>query len=658
MRRPAKTDASSTASNSGGERSPKPKRPKGQGRLPWSWQLSLLIALLGVGTVGTLGILSLVRLPQSGDCPRIFWPLASASQRLYCAQAAAEQKTKRGLLDAIELVDSLPKSHPLRPMVDRYIRRWSLDLIDVAEELFQDGKLAEALEAVNRIPKDRLPCTENECPAKSLARRVKSWQDIWTKAEKTFKDAEKALIDQEWNKSAEIATLLLSVDNRYWRTLKYEEISQQIAEVKGNNSQLAKARDLAQRGEVGDLVEAIRLASSVTSHSRLYPVAQGAIAKFSRQLIDLADAALKSKDLNEALAIVDKIPARAKLSDDVRDFKLLARAEAKTWSGRIPDIQGAMVDARSLQPARPLYSRAQKLLAQWQTAIEDIARLERARQMASGGKLPDLMSAIAEVSLIPKSNPRWQEAQQLITDWRVTIETQEDRPFLDRADQFAQGGTIANYQAAINEISRIREGRALSKEAKERFTDWQGKLEIMEDQPVLAQARSMAMMGNLRDAIAMAGRIGNGRMLHGEAQADISSWQQQVESEDSLGRARRIAQSGDADSLRRAIDSASRIASNSALRANAEVEIETWSNRILQIAIDRSNRDLYAAIDIARLVPQGTSAYSTAQSQIASWQAQLQPVAPPSAPDPAPPAPLAPLPAPQPNEVIPPQPPF
>lgn len=590
-----------------------------------SWQLWIFLAMGGVTATGSLAFMSLVRLPQALECPRVFWPLASASLRVYCAQAAAEKKTHRGLLDAITLVDSLPEDHPLRPMVDRNIRRWSLELMDVAEELFQDGNLNEALAAAASIPYKHLECTTTECPEEFMKRRTQRWQEIWEEGEKIFDDSEKALIDQKWNKAAEIAVLLLSVENRYWRTTKYEEISAQVQEVRGTNSVLAKARALAEKNDVESLIEAVRLAASISPQSRLYPVAKGALARFGGQLMTLAETSLEGKDLGGTLQILDSIPSQANLEREVRDFRAIARAQSRTWSGVVADIQGAIAELRKLGTDRPYYAKAQELIGRWQTDIVDIARLQSAEKLAANGSTPSLMTAIAEASLIPKTNPRWDDAQALIAAWTTTIQTREDQPVLDRAEQLAQNGTIDGYRAAIDEAKRIGRGRYLYEDARGRIASWQEKLEWLEDQPFLAQARTLAARGNLVGAIASAQRIGSGRLLSGEAQAAIRDWQSQVDAENSLISARGYAQDGwNPDALLQAIETADRVPTSSNLRYDANLEIAAWSNRLLQIAIDRANGDLYRAIEIARMVPPGSDAYGVARDRIAGWEALLQ----------------------------------
>ena len=80
-------------------------------RFPFQfWAIILIFLSGGIGFTATT---MLFKLPKSPQCSRIFWPIASASMRLYCAQLSADERTVDGLLKAIELVASLPKDHPL-----------------------------------------------------------------------------------------------------------------------------------------------------------------------------------------------------------------------------------------------------------------------------------------------------------------------------------------------------------------------------------------------------------------------------------------------------------------------------------------------------------------------------------------------------------------
>jgi hypothetical protein len=58
--------------------------------------------------------------------------------------------------------------------------------------------------------------------------------------------------------------------------------------------------------------------------------------------------------------------------------------------------------------------------------------------------------------------------------------------------------------------------------------------------------------------------------------------------------------------------------------------VNRWSYQLLSMANDRSSYNLAEAIAIARLIPSGTEAYSSAQQQIQAWQNILNPPPSPS----------------------------
>ena len=593
------------------------------GRFLFTWQLWIVLMMGTVVGVGTTAFVLLVRLPSVRDCNHIFEPLASASLRFYCSEMAARDQTEAGLLKAIELLDALPSDHPLRPTADRYIENWALDLIVVAQDQFNDGDLKAALQILSKIPTHRLPCTQESCPRDEIKSWREEWQKTWNQAEEIYDSAESALLDQDWDKAAAIATQLLALNNRYWSVTKYQELSEQIQEVRGTNNYLAKAKDLAEKGGVDNLVQAIQLAASISSNSKLYPIAEAQISKFSRQIMDLAQDSLDNQNLSQALSIVQKIPSIAGLEEEIKDFTQLAKIQAKTWTGQVVDLEAAIREARALQVDRPLYSTAQRQINDWQAEIEDLKHLDRAKQLAKGGQISDLMTAIAEVSLVPRSHPRSDEAQALSDDWTHQIEVLEDQPYLDRAKQLAEAGTVVAYQAAISEINQIQRGRALYSEAQAQRDSWENQLERIEDAPQLEEARSLANQGNLSAAIASAQRIQPGRALYGEAQDDIETWRLQIQAESNLRQARGLGVAqDDPDSLSAAIRAASQVPDQAPQRDQADSDIEYWSKRLLQIAQERADYDLLGAIEVANRIPPNTNAFWDAQSLIQTWKQQ------------------------------------
>lgn len=645
--------------------------PKNLGSLLKSWKFWVGFTAFISGASGAIAVTSLLLLPASPNCRAIFWPMASASLRIYCAQEMADKNTVEDLLAAIALVNALPADHPLRPEINRNIENWSQQLLDLVESTFQEGQLDEAITLARKIP--------NNVPAYRLVdKRIKQWQAIWSKAEEIYKKAETELERQNWPEVFRQAIQLLDIGNKYWETTKYQELISNLQTTREESVKLRKAETIAEQGGLENLLEAIKQLNSIGEKSYLYKEAQKLITQYSRQMMDLAEEKLEQKDLEGALSILSKIPDNAKLKEEIKDFTELAKAQAQTWQGTVASLEAAIAAAQKITPNRPLYAKAQELINDWQENIKGLAYLEKARNLASKGTISDLKAAISQAELITKSNPRWQEAQEEIARWLSQIQTQEDRPYLDKALLLARSGTPEALQAAINEASRIGSGRALYTEAQEKIEQWTRELQIQEDRPYLDRAIQLARYdepdalqaaiteaskigrgralyeeaqeqiqewsrrlqeredrpylmraqnlkneGRLSEAIAMAQKILPGRALYQEAQNMIQSWQQEVRARQNIDEAYRYASSGTPEMLASAIRVANQVPFESELRSEADTVIDSWSQQILALARERAAFDLQEAINIAQKIPTYASAYSAAQQDIEAWQRLL-----------------------------------
>lgn len=590
-----------------------------------NWKFWVIAALLLTSGSAAFALAVLLRLPGLPNCPAIFWPLASASLRFECARIAASKRTMNDLLQAIALVDSLPSEHPLREEADRLVELWSEDLLQLAEEAFNAGKLNEAVAAARRI-------STKASAYRLVEERIKRWQSIWSEAENIYNKAEDALRDLNWRKAFDFAVRLLNVENKYWQTTKYEELTNRITTAREDGAKLAKANRLADEGGLDKLLEAIKLAESIGPKSYVHDAAQEAIAKFGDKLVDLAEASLERRDLQGALKILGKLPESLNRKEEAKDLTALAYAQSQSWLDTVLGLEDAISQAQRIAPNRPLYKRAQQLIARWQREIEALAQLEKAKVLAQPGSLEDLKAAIAEASQVSESNPRWSEVQRQIGIWTKEIQTTEDRPILNQADQIASQGDIGALEAAIAQASQIAQGRALYPEARDRIDQWTAKIQRIQDQPILEQARGYASAGDYSTAITVAGQIKSGRSLYNDAQSDIEKWRNQiraaeiqVESESALQEARRLASTGSSDDLAKAIQQASQVSKDSRLRSEAEAVMNDWSRQLLQVAESRSNFDLLGAIAIAQKIPAGTAAYDDAQRQIQTWQKTTAP---------------------------------
>ncbi|MBF1990358.1 chromosome segregation ATPase [Fischerella thermalis] len=598
-----------------------PPSGHGSGKMPrWlkSWVLWALLFTLVPGGIAFMAMGMLLKLPSAPNCPSIFWPLASASVRLHCAQLAASKQTVKDLLQAIDLVKLLPESHPLRGEIDRYLEQWSRDILKLADESFQQGKLEEAIATAKQIPED--------LPAHQLVKeQISTWEKIWLEAEGIYQQAENEMREQHWHDAFMAAAKLLRVNNKYWASIKYDQLNRLITSAREDGDKLAKAENLAESGNVDNLLKAIKIAESIQKDSYVYPKAQEAIPKFGRAMLDLAQKNLDRRDADQAISIAQQIPLSTGLQSETEDFIAIAEAQRNAWIGTVAALETAIAQAQQIDPSRAVYDKAQQLIARWQLEIEDVSKLEKARTLASQGTINDLTAAIAQAQQIPNSNPRAEEAREEINGWVAQVQTIEDRPYLERAEEIALLEDINSLQAAITEARQIRRGRALYREAQRKIALWTAKIQRIEDQPLLDQARDLASSGNLPAAINVAQQIPSGRALSGEAQAAIDDWRAQIRARENWSKAKEVALAGTPQALVEAIRLASRVPRSSILSSDASIAIDQWSQQLLDIARSQGESDIPRAIKTARLIPRYAAAYNAAQEQIRVWRNFLNP---------------------------------
>ncbi len=595
------------------------------------WQLALVVVFfLPVGAAG-LALKILVRLPSQPHCESIYWPMASASLRLYCGELAASGQTLSELLEAIALVKVLPLDHPLRSQIDKSIDQWATEILALSDRQFNTGQLSEAIATARQVPTDT-------STYKLVKDRIREWQTTWASAEGIYREAEDKMRSSQWQQAVGVAIKLQDLDNTYWRTTKYAEINQLIQTRRADSEKLIRARELSKTGGPENLLAAISLAANISQDSYLYAQAQTAVWEYGRQMMRLAERELEKGNSYEAIAIARKIPAATKLHDQTQDFVIIASAQSLAEEGNIASLESAIMQAQKIDISRSMYGRAQQLIGRWQREIEDVSRLEKARQLAASGRVNDVAAAVAEVGMIPVNNPRYKEAQAMIKTWKRDIEIIEDSPLLNRAQILASKGNVGSLQGAIASAEMIDPGRALYQEAQSNISQWRHQIEVIEDLPYLEKAEGLAIAGterSLKRAFAQARRIAPGRALYGEAKSKISQWQNQlevIEDRPDLDRAELLALAGDLRSLKAAIARARRIAPGRALYQEASEKIFSWTDRIQRLEdrpdLDRAQNlaalgDLEAAITTAQQIRPGRALYAQASREIKNWQNQL-----------------------------------
>lgn len=590
---------------------------------PWwqMWQLWGILLVLCSGGIGYGATAMLLKLPKTQSCSKIFWPVASASVRLYCAQTAAEDRDVEGLLSAIDLVAVLPKNHPLRGEIDRNIDRWATSILNVGEEKFQSGKLDEAIATAKKIPR-------NVSARELVNEKIADWKTVWSEGEEIYSEVENSLREADWNGAFNWAVRLTDSSNQYWATTKYEESINNINIAQEENASLSKAQIQVSSGKIDDLILAIDRADKIDRDSYAYDQAQEIIAQAKEKIVAKAEQLIEQQQWRELLQITTRMPRSLKLRERNRDWQILANAGSSADLDTVFGIEDAIEEARKLEKDSEYYPLGQQLIRRWKLEIDDVANLAKARELARPGTIISLNKAIAQAREIPSGNPRYSEASQEIAQWRGQIQTIEDRPILNRARELSYGNNLNAWQRAIAEANLIASSSPLYSEAQEYVRTWRGNIQRVEDRPILDEAESFANIDNYPAAIETAKGIGAGRSLYSEAQSKIALWQQEIDGQRYYQEATELADRGTPEALASAIRTARQVSTNSSVSFEATQDVNDWAEEILEIARDTADSSLETAIAIAQQVPSGTTSYAAAQKDIKVWQIRANPPQP------------------------------
>lgn len=607
--------ASADVASATDESDAQPSGAKGMIVFRWigSWQFLLLTTLMVLSGTLAFAVTSLFRMPNLPNCRAIFWPTASAAMRLQCAESYASQGSVDFLLEAIGLVEQLDDDHPLRAEINAKVESWSVDILDRADDMFHRGELEDAIATAQKIP-------TNTAAADQVETSIRRWREVWTDGSDIFQEAKEKLIDGNFKDAFGLSVRLLDVSNDHWSETKYAELTKLIGLAREDSRKLGKIQDLVDKGTVNAFKEALKLLASIKSESVLYDEAKTVKKAIAKDMLDVAERFLARKQLPQADEILAVIPRNEGLDEEIADFQVFTEAYRRAWSGDALGLDAAITRLQSMGKERPLYDRAQKLISQWRSEIRALAQLDIARQIAAPGNVSDLRLAINEAQQVERNNPRWQEVSSQIDQWQERVQTTEDLPILNRADQIASAGTPQALNQAIQEARRIKSGRALADEAEDRIERWQGRIEAIEDRPLIERARRLAAAGDLAGAIATASRISPDRSLYGEIQNDLASWRDQERNQTLMQEANSRARSGTADDLASAIATANQIGTNSGQYKTAIQQINRWSWDLLNLADSEATNNLDRAIYLAEQIPPQANAYDTAQSRIQGWQ--------------------------------------
>lgn len=610
----------------------------------FTWKVWAALFVVVFGSVGFLATWQLLNMQKSPNCPKIFWPIASASLRLYCAQLSADSRTVAGLLEAIALVEALPDDHPLRSQVNQQVEEWARDILNLAEKDYQAGNLRQAIAKARQIP-------DNMAVAAIIEERIAKWQGTWTEGNEILSKLEENLRASNWNQSFRLAVDLLNLNNEYWATVKYNEAIAKITVAREDSSKLDNAFNLFARGGLDNWFKVIEEARKIQASSYAYQEAEKLIGKTEDKLQEYAERLIERKQWQALRDLANQTPKDLKIKEDVTDWSLLSAAALDAEAGTVEGLEAGILGLEQIDPSRPLHQTALGMRERWQLQVQDLRILSEARDLAQAGTIEQYSAAIAKAGEVPRNNPLWSQAQQEIGSWNRQIQVIEDRPILERAREIALPGDINSLSNAIIQARAIANNRVLYRDAQREIRDWQARIERMEDQPILDQAQALANLKDYSTAIETANQIPPGRALSGEASQNIRRWRRELRASQNLQQANQLAATGTAEGLTRAIALVTNISTKTDAGVQRSELLERWSYQLLSLATAQANNGRYLeAIRLAESVSPESTAYSSARSQMQGWRNILQPPAPPPIVESTPLSPESPIEAPSPGQ--------
>ncbi|MBE9090743.1 chromosome segregation ATPase [Microcystis aeruginosa LEGE 11464] len=610
----------------------------------FTWKVWAALFVVVFGGVGFLATWQLLNMQKSPNCPKIFWPIASASLRLYCAQLSADSRTVAGLLEAIALVEALPEDHPLRSQVNQQVEEWARDILNLAEKDYQAGNLEQAIAKARQIP-------NNMAVAAIIEERIAKWQGTWTEGNDILSKLEENLRASNWNQSFRLAVDLLNLNNEYWATVKYNEAIAKITVAREDSSKLDNAFNLFARGGLDNWFKVIEEARKIQASSYAYQEAQKLIGKTEDKLKEYAERLIEQKQWQSLRDLANESPEDLKIKADITDWSVLSTAALDAETGTVDGLEAGILGLEQIDPSRPLHQTALAMKERWQLQVQDVKILSEARDLAQAGTIEQYSAAIAKAGEVPRNNPLWSQAQQEIGSWNRQIQVIEDRPILERAQEIALPSDINSLSSAIIQARAIGKNRALYRDAQREIRGWQVRIERMEDQPILDQAQALANLKDYSTAIETANQIPPGRALSSEVSQNIRRWRRELRSRQNLQQANQLAATGTPEGLTRAIALVTNISTQTDAGVQRTELLERWSYQLLSLATDQANNGRYLeAIRLAESVSRESTAYSSARSQMQGWRNILQPPAPPPIVESTPLSPESPIETPSPGQ--------
>ncbi len=344
--------------------------------------------------------------------------------KLNAAQDLGEKGGLDNLTNAIKQVQEIEQKSYLYHRATKLIVNLGKKIIDIASVKLNEGNWQEALDIVNKVPKN--DALQEKVEDIELLARAHSPANLGTIAglEDAIAQVQKLKPERPFYSKAQQLIGL-------WR--------QEIADV----TIIEEGKKLAQPRGISDLKAAIAKLQSIPPYNPRGKEATTLIESWSRQLqqqedrpfLDKAEKLASFGDITSLQAAINeasqigrgrtlyqeaqrKIKRWTEKVQRYQDQPILDNAQILALSG---NIEQAIATAQEIQPGRVLYNQALAKIQEWQSQQEAKINLDNARQAAAAATADAYATAINLAQQVPNSSSRQLEASQLINQWSQQI---------------------------------------------------------------------------------------------------------------------------------------------------------------------------------------------------------------------------------------------
>jgi hypothetical protein len=538
----------------------------------FSWWLLWLMTILVLSGSGVVGLLWLTRTPPTPNCQKLS-ALATDSDRFYCAQESAKSGKLDQLISAMKIMQSWPVDHPLYAQSQGYIKKLSVDILVMARQQLDQGKLSVAIATIKQIP-------AYTSEGKQAKNTILKWQETWQKAERIVKDFDQYLQEQKWAEAFNATVKLSEIDINYWRSIKFEELTAKMNQEKFAWQSFQDAKELAKTNNFDNLVQAIKLVSKINPQTYIIRAVKAEKDQWNRNLIALAVNEFKQGNFQQTINIAAQISRDSESSTLAQDWINLSQGEITAKKDDFISRIDAINAIKKISPQSPIYNQSQNLYNRIKTLIQAQMNLETAKIWGNMQQPFTFNLAIKQLGLISNDLPQNKQAKELINQWQKQQQNISDRHNLTTAEKLAQSGLIEDLKNARNTASKISTGQTLYPQAEKLINQWTKQIETIEDQPILDLARAYAQKGDFVSAIKTAQQISLGRALYNESSKLINSWYEKVSIDLDRPLLQQAIEFANQSNYVAAMQIASQISPSSKLYPEAQNLINTWNAKI------------------------------------------------------------------------------